>query len=441
MTLGGKVKKALLKREIEWRLREYAKPYSNEEVLDIQLALFNDCWGKMSREIPFFRDLKREKGIPEALNNWDEFLKLFPILRKQDLQEHKATMTSPRKKPDFMRVTSGTTARPIQLPAWSSEFTYTRPDRWMARTTYGIQPDDRGFLIWNNQTLESGIRGALDLFRKGLLDKAAGDYRMSCFDISEGKMKESAQRLLRHKPDYIYASSMAMDAFARANAHLGEQLRALGIKAIIGASEGFPSQDSADMVGALFGCPVAMEYGAIEAGVMAHTHSDGPYHVFWRNYFIETSEEGPGGDRILRVTCLYERCFPLVRYEIGDEIEPLEESERYGLKGFKRVSGRIHTHIVLRDGTRINSGAFPQCVRDVKEVLAYQVVRGRGSLSFDLLVEGELPEHIEERIRTRLYKIHPLLADVQIKAVGSLMRTTAGKTPAIIDVPGPGGAA
>jgi phenylacetate-coenzyme A ligase PaaK-like adenylate-forming protein len=438
MTLGGKVKKGLLKREIERRLEEYGKPYRDEEVRDVQLALFNGCWRKMVREIPFYRHLQRQRGIPETISSWEDFLELFPVVRRQDIQKNGAAMTDPSRKPDCMRVTSGTTARPIQLPAWSSEFTQTRPDRWYARTWYGIQPDDRGFLLWNNQSLECGIKREIDLLKQGLFDKVAGDCRISNYNISEDRLREAGQRLIKHKPGYIYACSMTMDAFARANAHRGEELRALGIKAVIGASEGFPSRDSIELVEELFGCPVAMEYGSVETGAMAHTHPDGPYRVFWRNFFLEACEEGPGGNRILRVTSLYERCFPLVRYEIGDEIEPLDEGDEFGLRCFGKVGGRISSCVVLRDGTKIHVGAFPQCVRDVKEVLAYQLVRGRDDLSFNLLMEDYLSKSVEERIRTRLYNIHPLLADVGIEAVDALMQTTAGKTPAVIDEPEPG---
>jgi phenylacetate-CoA ligase len=438
MTLGGKMKKGLLERGIEWRLEEYGKPYGDEEVLGIQLALFNGCWRKMAQEIPFYRDLQRERGIPETIASWEEFLQVFPVVRREDIQKDRAAMTSTKRKPDCMRVTSGTTARPVQMPAWSCEFTHTRADRWMARTWYGIQPDDRGFLIWNTQTLETGIKGAIDLLKQNLHDRAAGDCRISNYCISEEKLREGAQRLIKHRPDYIYACSMSMDAFARANARLEEGLRALGIKAVIGASEAFPSRDSVRLIEELFGCPVAMEYGSVETGVMAHTHPEGPYGVFWRNYFIEACDEGPGGASIVRVTSLYERCFPLVRYEIGDEIETLEEGEKYGLRSFREVGGRMSSCIVLSDGTKMHAGAFPQCVRDTKEVLAFQVVQGRGNLTFNLLTEDNLPASVEERIRTRLCRIHPLLADIRIEAVDALMQTAAGKTPVVINEPEPG---
>jgi phenylacetate-coenzyme A ligase PaaK-like adenylate-forming protein len=436
MTLGGKVKKGLLKREIEWRREEYGKPYRDEEVHDIQLALFNESWRKMAHEIPFYRDLKRKRGIPETISSWEDFLEFFPVVRRQDIQNGGEAMASTKRKPDFYRITGGTTSSPIRLPAWSSELSYTRPDRWYARTWYDIQPDDRGFIIWGNpQLLGSGMKGLADRLRLDFFDKAAGDYRLSSYDISEGKMRDAAQRMLEHRPDYILAYSMSMDALARVNSHLGKELRSLGLKAVIGAAEGFPSQDSVRMIRELFGCPLAMEYGTVETGLIAHTHPDGTYKVFWRNYFIEAGEEGTGGGRILRVTSLYERCFPLLRYEIGDEIEPCDTGTHYGLRDFKEVRGRVSSYLVLRDGTKIHVGALKHCVGYIEGVPTYQIVRGKDVLTLSLLYEGELPQAVEDHIRARLIKVHPLLAEVRIKAVKSLEQTPAGKVPVVIDEP------
>jgi len=228
---------------------------------------------------------------------------------------------------------------------------------------------------------------------------------------------------------------MTMDAFARANAHLGKELRSLGVKAVIGGAEGFPDQDSVGMIGELFGCPVAMEYGSVETGLMAHTLPDGSYAVFWRNYFIEACDEGPGGARILRVTSLYERCFPLLRYEIGDEIELSDDGAQCGLRGLNKVMGRMSSYVLLRDGTKIHMAALKHGVGYIEGIPIYQIVRGRDSLTLNLLHEGELPKPVEEHIRTRLCKVHPLLADVRIASVATLVQTAAGKIPVVIDEP------
>ncbi|MEW6555453.1 MAG: hypothetical protein AB1384_14345 [Actinomycetota bacterium] len=442
MTLAGKAKKLLLAREIERRLAEYGRPYGDDEALDIQLALFNLCWRNMAREIPFYRDLQRERGIPGTIASWEQFLELFPVTRRQDLDEAGVTKSYTKRKPDFMRITSGTTSVPVRMPAWSSETSRTRPDRWMARTWYGIEPDDRGFYIWGNPpSLGLTEKAMQDHPGKTLYDWAVGDYRLPSYDFCEEKMRECGRRLIAHRPGYVLAYSMALYALAMANAHLRDEFRSLRIKAVIGGSEGFPGPDGMRMVGDVFGCPVAMEYASYEAGLMAHTRPQGGYSVFWRNYFLEVGDEGPDGAGAVRVTSLYERCFPLLRYEIGDEIVPVQDAGRYGLRSFRDVVGRTHPFLLLDDGAEIHIRAVGHCVRDIVGVDAFQVVRGRDGLTLDLVFEGDLPERVEEVIRSRLDAIHPLLAEVRIRSVGMLQRTPAGKTPVVIDEPEPGGQA
>jgi phenylacetate-coenzyme A ligase PaaK-like adenylate-forming protein len=176
-----------------------------------------------------------------------------------------------------------------------------------------------------------------------------------------------------------------------------------------------------------------MEYGTVETGLIAHTHPEGTYRVFWHNYFVEAGEEGPGGGRTVRVTSLYERCFPLLRYEIGDEIDTCDEGAQYGLREFRDVRGRLSSCIRLRDGTRLHVGALKACVGYHEGIPTYQIVRGKDALILNLLYDGELPRSVEDSIRTRLCRVHPLLAEVKIEAVKGLVRTAGGKIPVVID--------
>ena len=131
-------------------------------------------------------------------------------------------------------------------------------------------------------------------------------------------MRRAAEELLRFRPAYVLGYSVALDLFAAANRDRREQLRASGVRLVVGTAEAFPTRESANRLRDLFGCDVAMEYGAVETGLLAHTHPEGGYRAFWRSYLLEVAGgEHPG--RLL-VTSLYPRCLPLVRYEIGDEI-------------------------------------------------------------------------------------------------------------------------
>src|SRR5262249_7387116 len=149
----------------------------------------------------------------------------------------------------------------------------------------------------------------------------------------------------------------------------------LGIKVVIGTSEGFPYPDSAARLSDTFGCPVVMEYGAVEALGIAYMHPTGGYRVFWHNYLAEA--ERRGASFVLRLTSLYPRSLPLVRYEIGDEVELAAGSPDHvvGLTRFERVLGRCNDYVSLRDGTLVHSEAFSHAVRPCAAIGSYQVVQ------------------------------------------------------------------
>jgi phenylacetate-coenzyme A ligase PaaK-like adenylate-forming protein len=339
-------------------------------------------------------------------------------------------MTSSGAPPDFWRMTGGSTAKPVQLPAWSSETQHLRPETWLGRSWYGITPASRLFLIWGHaHLLGTGWRGAVRAQRAKLSDRLLGYRRFSAYDLRPERLRAAAAQLIRFRPEYLIGYSVALDRFAREN-EANADLRALGLKVVIGTAEGFPFADSESRLADLFGCPVAMEYGAVETGVIAHTRPGGGYEAFWNSCLleIERRETGPA----LLVTTLYPRCFPLVRYEIGDAIEPEPAEPEIGLRRFKRVIGRCNDSVTLQDGAVVHSELFSHAIRPCLDVRGYQVVQDGDDVRIHFLSEAPLAPDSMKAILQRLGRIHPRLAAIPLLRVESLESTVAGKTRMVI---------
>jgi len=164
---------------------------------------------------------------------------------------------------------------------------------------------------------------------------------------------------------------------------------------------------------------------------MAHETPEGGYRVFWRSYLLEALPS-PAGRRIA-VTSLYPRKFPLVRYDIGDEVElPGAVGEVAGLAEFPRVIGRCNDAVILHDGSVIHSEVFTHAVRACPEVAAYQVVQTGDDLEIRYLSSARLTEERVQEILSRLAKVHPRLAHVSLERVEVLQRSIAGKTPMVV---------
>src|SRR5262249_52858916 len=143
--------------------------------------------------------------------------------------------------------------------------------------------------------------------------------------------------------------SVALDRFARVNRAKADQFRKIGLKLVIATAEAFPSPDSRELIEEVLGGRVAMEYGSVETGPIAHEPPTGRYRVFWADYMLEgvESKSKPGCYEIL-VTSLHRRCMPLVRYRIGDLISEDPGGEGFNQE-FDRVIGRCNDFVLLKD--------------------------------------------------------------------------------------------
>jgi phenylacetate-coenzyme A ligase PaaK-like adenylate-forming protein len=349
------------------------------------------------------------------------------------LQRHGARLASTERPAETTRTTGGSTAEPVQLPAWNSEFRSTQLDTWMARAWYGVAADDRQFLLWgHSHLLGSGWRGWINARKREISDRLLGYRRFSAYDLSHAAMRRAADALIRFRPALLLGYSVALDRFATANMDRRSELRGIGIRLAMAAAEGFPASDSAARLHDLFDCPIAMEYGAVETGLVAHMHPDGGYRVFWRSYLLEGEQVG-AHHRVL-VTSLYPRCTPLVRYDLGDEIAlaPGSADRVSSVLRFERVVGRCNDYVQLADGFTAHSEVFTHAIRGCAGVRSYQVVHGDRALTLLYTATDDLPDSEVRAIRERLGRVHPELALIALERVAELRRTIAGKTPMVV---------
>lgn len=432
MTLAGWAREAFLGRKVRARGSEYSSDPDESAREALQLRLLNAEWERATGETPYWRDLAASQGLPRKFGSIAQFVAEVPPTTRHCLQEHRGTMTSIRRRPDLVRLTGGSTSQPVQIPSWRSEVAVTAPNMWWGRSWYGIRPSSRLFLLWgHSHLLGTGLRGAARAARLRLSDRLLGYHRFSAYDLRPEMLARAAAELVRFRPDYVLGYSVALDLFARANFRLRSELRGVNVKAVIGTAESFPSVDSERRLGDLFGCPVAMEYGAVETGLIAHTTPAGGYQVFWRHYLVEADAQ-PGAHRV-RITSLYPRCMPLVRYEIGDEVTISDPSgQRTSLATFDRVVGRCNDYVSLQDGAAIHSEVFSHALRPCAEIQGFQVVLHRDGIQVRFVSPGPLAPQAVADIRDRLGKVHPDLAQVSFERVEQLEQTVAGKTRMIV---------
>lgn len=413
----------------------YALDRTPSEIRAWQLSRFNELWQEISRSSPYFAVLKREHNIPDSFTDWSEFRRTVPIATRKEMRSCINDMRASSRRADYHRITGGSTAEPIRLPAWRSEDRMTAAESWRGRSWFGVHPQDRLFLLWGHSHLLGRPPGRwIGGGFRAIKDYCLGYRRFSAYDLSDRALRAAGEALLRFRPQYVLGYSVALHRLAQATRHLRGAYHDLGLKVAIATGESFPSPDSSTLISSVFGCPVAMEYGAIETGVIAHQRPDGRFQVFWANCFVEgiESRTWPGCYELL-VTTLYPRLIPLVRYHIGDLVCGDPNAETFD-QTFDRVMGRCNDSISLGEDAFVHSESFSHVLRDVAEIQAFQVVRKRpDDIVISYVADRLLSSEIEHRLRDRLARIDERLRAARFERVGRLEQSLSGKLKRVVD--------
>ena len=257
--------------------------------------------------------------------------------------------------------------------------------------------------------------------------------RHSAYDMSEPALRDGLARLSRARADFLIGYSCYLDELARAAEDWCLPSRPFALKAVIAAAEGFPASDSRARIEDLFQAPVAMEYGSVETGLVAHSQPDGDYRVFWHSYLLECHGDG---DQEVFVTSLFPRCTPLFRYRLGDRFELGERAVKTAgcsVLSFERVLGRSNLPVVLPGGRTLHSESISHIVRGLAKVLGYQFVCAPDRVTLRVKTREPLTNADVVSIRGAARRVDRQFGELlQVVSVADLERTIAGKTPMVI---------
>lgn len=395
-----------------------------------QLEAINSAWREARMNIPYYKALQARLLLPGSFRSIGEFREKMPVLTKETLRKNDRLFNRPRRSKTRSVGTSGSTGEPLRIRIWKSEGEINEANSLLGRSWFGVIPGNRIFLFWgDSRGLRPGPSAKAALLTRRLQDRLLNYHRENAYYLDNRSLDGILDRLLRSKPDCLIGYSSALLLIARRLIELNARVP---IKAAIATAETFPVPDGARSVAEAFQCPVAMEYGSVEGGVIAHEHPGGGYRVFHDTHFLETLETSPHGSPVA-VTKLYPAYIPMFRYRVGDMITgPVETGG--SVWRFEKVIGRSDDVIALADGSLIHPESLSHVFREHPAVLQFQLARINGRPG-ELRVRARQPLRPEERdgIRRKLSRISKALAAVPLVETQKIDKTAAGKSPWLID--------
>lgn len=299
------------------------------------------CYGN----IPYYRNIFQKLGLePEDLNDMG-CLKKLPVLTKKELRGNIDALTN-RKLRLIKCNTGGSTGNPLML----------YKDKRFNSISRGVQMRNHAvFTKWFPAEKSAWIWGAvheLDPLNEKLIEKLKwklnNNIVLNAYAYSEESFKKWVKIIEKEKPSVIYGYASAISDFA---GYLNkEKINIKGIvKKVITTAEALKNRG---LIEQTFGAKVFDQYGCREVLPIAEECEYGTMHIAEDFVLIEVENDG----RVL-VTALESYGTPLIRYEIGDKIEIMDDCRckcGSSFRGMRVKISRQPVNLKNREGKNIS---------------------------------------------------------------------------------------
>lgn len=157
--------------------------------------------------------------------------------------------------------TGGSTGEPVRFFMTRAQVESYEAARWRGLGWYGITQGSRSVMLWGSPIELSQQAQLKNRIKESLLKNR---QILSAYHLSEQELAKQVTFLNRYKPEYLYGYASILTAFAQMMERRGLSLK-ITLKAVVSTSETLePWQEQ--LLGRVFRCPVANEYGRARRG-------------------------------------------------------------------------------------------------------------------------------------------------------------------------------
>ena len=336
----------------------------NEGRLINHQAHFENLMTHAQEHVPYYQDIFKSLGLPQAASWSEDDLERLPILTKDKLRNEYDKLLSDEhtSRGHYVNRSGGSTGEPTRFV---QDQHYRRYGRY--RTKYyhknflNLDLDKVNKLyLWGSQW---DIMKVKKTYKQRFYHWFHRNAYLDCFKMSENDMERYVEFINHYRPQYIRAYAGALYQLA-----LFIERRGLSVyqpQAAITSAE-ILRDEMRPVIERSFGCKVYNFYGSREVGGIAGECRVGNMHIFnfWNHVELLDAqdkvirEEGKEG-RVI-VTNLHNYSMPFIRFDIGDMaiFGPRQCPCGNPLPTFKKVTGRVTNYFRKADGTLINAAFF-----------------------------------------------------------------------------------
>lgn len=304
---------------------------------------------RISLSIPYYRDLHNVLGISiDQVSSLSEF-KALPIVNKKMLQECNIECRSVNCINRYKVNTGGSSGEPLGF--------YLTPNHTASEWAHM-------HTVWRKLNFSQDrlklVFSGINIGNKCLVyDGLRHSYILNAYKSFNETFIDIEKIILKRKIEYLHGyPSMIFDFCCFLNDHSPETLTYLKrhLKGVFLGSE-FPILDHRNTIEEILEVPTISWYGHTERSALAYEKEERyVYHVFQTYGYCEAVKNENGSYNLV-VTSYSNKASPFIRYDTGDEIEPILV-ENGILKSFKIKGGRQGDYIFDKNKVKISLTAL-----------------------------------------------------------------------------------
>lgn len=374
--------------------------------------------------VPYCRALFDEHGLrPRSVHSFEDLAHL-PFLTRDILQTRFDDLRARATLPGVHRRSSGgSTGTPVTVLVDMERMGMGEAGRLRAHRWYGVEPGTREIVLWGTPART----GALERVRQ-LRDRFLNTRVLSAFDMGDQGLRRHAATIQRVRPTQMFGYASAFHLVA---SHFQrERLDPPGgLKAVFTTAE--PLFDfQRKTIEAALGCPVGVEYGCRDGGLVALECPSGGLHILAESMHVEILDPDADGRGEIVLTNLDSRAFPILRYRTGDigALDPTPCPCGRSLPKLRGVEGRRTDFLVTPSGRVLHALSAIYVLRDSPSVREFRVVQDAPDhLLVEIVPSGAFGEAEQAALRAQFVPAFGSDLRVSFEAREEISRTAAGK--------------
>jgi phenylacetate-CoA ligase len=408
---------------------EQSQWWGAEQIRDFQWAELKKLLKTAFDSVPYYR--QKYAGVRyDDIRGWDDFARL-PILTREEIRTHREELRSTAYAGQpHPHATGGSSGEPVRFYRTIESYDWRTAAKTRTYGWSGLREGVSSLHLWGGPVGTPPWSARL----KGNIDHWIRNERViSTFLQSAVLWRKIHEEALRRKPEYLVGYVSSLVRFARFLE--AENLQRPRFQAAVAAAEPLTDTQRSYIEGVL-DTPVFNTYGSREFMSIAGECENHRMHIAAENLVVEA--DGGDGSSVasILVSDLHNHATVFLRYSIGDlgRLSSGTCSCGRGLPLLETIVGRQNEVLRLADGRELNALFFPHTLKEVPEILEYQVVQvSLQNILLKLVTKPGLSEQGRSLIDRELRKVLGSTS-YSIELVKEIEKSRSGKQPFVVSL-------